>query len=218
MRSMLQAPPSALRPAAAPHAASHRRRGDHRQVHALMLEHAGTAASMWRPLTAHLWCSSTAQGGARDVQVQQHHQAQPELPGPAPAPCHGAWRRLPPCAASASAAGSLGGAGGLNVLQSTRPVDRLRYQAKLLFDQLDTEGKGQAPAAAAQQGRCCGDGEYSSRLPPRCVCLSVHRLLDSGAARQLHPGVLRGPLWQELECQARHTVSHRCGRCCGMGT
>jgi hypothetical protein len=33
---------------------------------------------------------------------------------------------------------------GLGLLTSTRPIDRLRYQAKLVFEQMDKDGDGES--------------------------------------------------------------------------
>lgn len=52
-----------------------------------------------------------------------------------------------PCRSSLLAAALQAGPG-LSMLQSTRPIDRMRYQAKLLFDHFDGDKTGTAQAYA----------------------------------------------------------------------
>jgi hypothetical protein len=51
------------------------------------------------------------------------------------------------CSTSGAASGAGGSLpAGLGVLQQTRPIDRLRYQAKLVFDHFDTDNDGRSTA------------------------------------------------------------------------
>jgi len=52
---------------------------------------------------------------------------------------------------SVTASASSGAASALGVLQATRPIDRLRYQAKLIFDYFDQDRDGQLSATQVGQ-------------------------------------------------------------------
>jgi hypothetical protein len=56
-----------------------------------------------------------------------------------------------PAAAAAASTGSSSGSGGVSMLTSAEPIDRLRYQAVLIFNHFDTAKSGQLTADQVQQ-------------------------------------------------------------------
>lgn len=63
--------------------------------------------------------------------------------------------------------------GVLGVLQKTRPVDRLRYQAKLIFDTFDTDGDGQLSSADLQTYFAYSDSRLGGTGPVKDAQASV---------------------------------------------
>ncbi|KAF5834321.1 hypothetical protein DUNSADRAFT_9064 [Dunaliella salina] len=107
-------------------------------------------------------------------------------------PCkqlHTLTRAQYPCAASSSSGissssnsnvSSSTSGNAMDVLGNTRPVDRLRYQAKFVFMALDTEQKGRLQGEKVQQYLAYSDARFGPRSSALETYYKDAGLLDPG--------------------------------------